>query len=379
MRVEIRDVEAVRAIRPVDAALYLRANGWQQKESQPGRASVWLQSANNEEYEALLPMDHELRDYALRMGDLLQVLAAVENRSQADIYSDLLTITSDITRIRISDPELTDGTLPIEENALIAQKARDLILAAACAATERRPVWHARRPAQATEHVRKVRIGQSERGSYVITVISRVTPLLHASDGQLFDADPPYERQVTQTLAESLVELDRAAEKAALTQEMSAFDNAVPKGVNANLCDAVVGLWGGDDLQRNLEFAFSWSPARPVAEDLPRRIAISADRIPVIREAGRVMRERAPVTDFELRGAVIKLERAESSPTGKVTIVGLLDDRQVRATAELADEPYHRAVAAHDQGKTLRVLGTLVKEGRSYVLQNPRDVVIDEE
>jgi hypothetical protein len=378
MKVEIRDVAAVRAIQPVDAALYLRAAGWTQQDTQPSRASVWLQSANGEEYEALLPMDQELRDYALRMGELLQTLAVVERRSQVQVYSDLLTITSDVTRIRIVDPEWTDGTLPIEENALIAQKARDLVLAAACAATERRPVWHTRKPAQAVEYVRRVRTGQSERGSYVITVISRVAPLLHVQP-QLFETDPPYERQVMQTLAESLVALDRAAEQAALTQEMSAFDQAVPKGVNANLCDAVVGLWGSDNLQRKVEFSFSWSPTRPIAVDVPRRIMLSPDRIPVIREASRLMRERAPVADFELRGAVVKLERPEGATVGKITVMGLLDDRQVRITAELLDAPYHQAITAHEQGKMLRIVGTLAKEGRGYVLKDPRDVVIDEE
>jgi hypothetical protein len=378
MKVEIRDVEAVRAIQSVDAALYLRAAGWKQQDAQSSRASIWLHTANGAEFEALVPMDRELRDYALRMGDLLQTLALFERRSQLQVYSDLLTITSDVTRIRIVDPELTDGTLPIEENALLAQKTRDLVLAAACAATERRPVWHTRKPAQAVEYVRGVRIGQSERGSYVLTVLSRVAPLLHVQP-QLIETDPPYERQVTQTLAESLVALDRAAEQAALTQEMSAFDQAVPKGVNANLCDAVAGLWGSQSLQRKVEFSFSWSPTRPVAADVPRRITLSADRIPVIREASRLMRERAPVTDFELRGAVVKLERPEGASVGKVTVMGLLDDRQVRITAELLDAPYHLAITAHEQGRTLRLVGTLAKDGRAYILKNPRDVVIDED
>jgi len=311
------------------------------------------------------------------MGELLQTLAVFERRSQVQVYSDLLTTTSDVTRIRIVDAELTDGTLPIEENALIAQKTRDLVLAAACAATERRPVWHTRKPAKAVEFVRSVRTGQTERGSYVITVISRVAPLLHMQQ-QLFETDP-YERQVTQTLAESLVALDQAAEQAALTQEMSAFDQAVPKGVNANLCDAVVGLWVGENLQRKVEFSFTWSPTRPVAAAVPRRIILSADRIPVIREAGRLMRERAPVTDFELRGAVVKLERPEGASVGKITVMGLLDDRQVRITAELLDAPYNEAITAHKQGKMLRLAGTLAKDGRGYVLKDPRDVVIDEE
>jgi hypothetical protein len=224
-----------------------------------------------------------------------------------------------------------------------------------------------------------VRIGQSERGSYVITVMSPVTPLLHAQNDQLFEADLPFERKVTQTLATSLFALNRAVEQAALTQEMSSFDNAVPQGVNANLCDAVVGLWGGDDFQRNLEFGFSWSPARPVEDGVPRRIAFSSDRVPLIREAGRLMRERAPIPDFELSGPVVKLEKTEEAMFGKATIVGLFDGRQARIVVELPTTLYQQAVDAHREGKTVEVVGTLRKEGRSYLLANPRELTVVQE
>ena len=125
MKVALRDVEAVRAILPADAALYLRSRGWQQRTTQPGRSSLWSFTRNAEEFEALLPMDVEFRDYPLRIGELLEVLAVAEQRSQGQIYADLLMIASDVLRIRLADPELSDGTLPIEEHAQIAQKVRD--------------------------------------------------------------------------------------------------------------------------------------------------------------------------------------------------------------------------------------------------------------
>ena len=379
MKIEIRDAQAVSAIQPVDAALYLRANAWEQGATVAGRSSIWTRRCGDEEFEALLPLDRGLADYALRMGDLLGVLATAEKRSQGLVYRDLLTITSDVIRIRIADPELTDGTLPIEEHAQIAQKARDLMLAAACAATEHRPVWHKKKPTQAMDHVRSLRIGQSERGSYVLTVVSRVTPLLHSAGEQmvLSDIDAPYERKVTQTLAQSLQALHRAADEAALTQQIASFDQAVFQGVNANLCDAVVGLWGGGESQRNLGFSFSWSPARPAPPELQRAVNFSSDRIPVIREAGRQLREREPLPDFELRGPIVKLERGDGASTGKATIVGLLEERQGRVTVELDDTQYHVAVRAHGSGHSVRVTGTLAREGRGFVLRNASALAID--
>src|SRR5205085_1574396 len=98
--------------------------------------------------------------------------------------------------------------------------------AAACATTEARAVWHTRKPAQAVEYVRRVRIGQTERGSYVVTVVSRVSPRLNVLNEELFESAEPFERRAMQTLAGSLVHLDQAAERAALSGEFAAFDEA---------------------------------------------------------------------------------------------------------------------------------------------------------
>ena len=328
--------------------------------------SVWTLGEGNDQFEALLPLDSGLADYALRMGELLQTLALAEGRSQTAVYRDLLTTLSDVIRIRIADPDLCDGTLPIEQHAQIAYKARDLMLAAACAALETRPVWHTRKPEQAAEHVRGIRIGQSEQGSYVLTVINRVPPELRKHDGQLFEPKPPYERQVTQTLAGALRALRSATETAALTQEMTAFDTAVTQGVTANLCEAVAGLWGGDESQRRLEFSFSWSPARPEPPETPRKIKFAADCVSILREAGRQMRERAPVPEFEVAGAVVKLDRPEGAAIGKVTIASMIDGRHARITVELPEAAYHDAVKAPRSGNITAAVWN-AGQGRPWV------------
>lgn len=382
MNVIIRDMDALSAIRPVDTALYLRSQQWDQVQALPGRSSTWTFKTRGEEFEALLPMNVTLRDYALRMGELLNVLSVVENRSQSQIYRDLLTVSADVLRIRIADPALTDGTLSLEEHAQVAQKARDLILAAACAATEPRAVWHKRKPSAAMEYMRQVRMGQSERGSYVVTIISRITPELHQQkpDGQmLLELQDPFERKVTTTLARSLQALGQAAERASLNQEMRAFDEVLALGVNANLCDAVVGIWGDSLLERTLEFSFSWSPGRAVQASVPRRIHFSSDKMPIIREAGKLMREREPFLGFELRGPVFKLERPEGSPFGKATIMALVEDRQARVLVELASSQYDIAVNAHRDGHEVLLTGTLIREKGSFVLKNAGDIAVEPE
>jgi hypothetical protein len=379
MKIDIRDVAAMRSLRPLEVAAYLRAKCWI-RQSPVAHGSVWTKGEGTNQFEIVVPMDQERRDYALRMGELLQTLAVAEERSQVELYSDLLTTYADVIRIRIDDPEITDGTFPMDEHALVAQKVRDMLLSAACSALQLRPVWHARKPAQAVEQVRRLRIGQTERGSYVITVISRVSPELHLQEQcSLTGAAAPYERKVTQMLASSLATLDSASSTAALTQDFRSFDDSVQQGVSANLCDAVAGLGGENDRNRNLEFLFSWSPARPIEQHVPSRIRITSDRIPIIREASRIMKDRSPYEDYELEGAVVKLERAECHVPGKVTVIGPVDGRPHRVTVELSDPHYSLAIQAHQQQQPIHCLGTLVKSGRGYTLRDARDFTIENE
>ncbi|MFO7775161.1 MAG: hypothetical protein R6W89_05130 [Candidatus Hydrogenedentota bacterium] len=370
MKAMIRDAATVEALRPLEVASYLRATGWNKVEQKEGQYQVWLR----ENVEALLPLRLDVPDYALRMGDILRTLAEAEQRSQLAVFSDLLVTNADVLRVAIRDEELADGSMPIEEYTRTAQKVRDLMMAAACSAIERKPVWHKRKPDQAVQYLRTVRVGQTERGSYVLTVLSRVPPELRREEVEsLEDAeqDEPYERKVTAELARALAAMEQAAENAAASGAFDSFDAAVRSGVSANLCEAVAGLASDGDTSRSLDFSFSWSPTRPVRNGQVSRVSIAGDRAPYVSEAARILKQREPVENFELEGPVIKLERTENAPTGMVTVYAMVDDSPRRIRMELPEEEYSQAIKAHGEGMDIRCEGELAREGRGYVLRNP--------
>jgi hypothetical protein len=55
-----------------------------------------------------------------------------------------------------------------------------------------------------------------------------------------------------------------------------------------------------------------------------------------------------------------------------VTITGIVDGQMQRIVAQFGPETYSEAVRAHDDRRTVKCIGDLVKEGRGYRLQNPR-------
>lgn len=376
MKTTITDKHALRALRPTDLAAYLRASGWIFGEGIKGKSSVWTNKLSEDLFEINLPSDSGFLDFSIRMGEILDVLALFENRPQLQIFNDLLMATSDVTRIRIADSKSNDGTISIESNATAANKAKELILSSACATVEKRSIWHNRKPQEAIDHLKKVRIGQSERGSYVITVITHIPIQLFSED--VFDNNPPFERLVTINLAQALVSVRKASETAALTQNLSVFEQSVRDGVSANLCDAIVGLYGDSENDRNLDFQFTWSAGRKYDEDLPRKVNFPPESISVISEASRMLREKAPIQDYDFSGFVVKLDKPVGATIGKATIAANVEGEQRMIVLELPSDEYQKAIKAHREVLLFRGFGTLKKEGRSLFLKNPRDLKVIE-
>jgi len=369
MKALVKDVDSVAQLSPLEVASYLRATGWEATENHPGKYSVWT---DNTDSEAVLPLTTDYEDYALRMGDILNVLAKAEHRSPLAVLSDLLITSADVLRVRLSDHDLADGSMPIEDHARTAQKVRDLMLAAACSAIERKSIWSKRKPDKAIAYLRNVRIGQTERGSYVLTVLSKVTPLLQSDMPNLFgETEEPYERRVTTELAGALAAINQASEAAAATGKFDSFESAVREGVSANLCEAIAGLSTDEENNRAIDFTFSWSRSRPARKDQISQVVIAHDRVQFIQEAARLLRARSPIEGFDVEGPVIKLERTESAGPGMVTVYAMVEDTPRRVRIELAEEEYNLAIQAHQGGLDVICSGRLAPEGRGYVMKYP--------
>lgn len=382
MKATIQDVAVLQALKPLDIVSYLRAGHWTKQLEKPNSSSVWtMASVGGDEFEVAVPLNMKFRDYPSRISDILRTLEVVEERSQLDILRDLLVISADVIRVKLADADLSDGSVPLEEGASFFQKAKDMMLAAACSAAEPRAYYPSRKPSQAMDYIRRARLGQTEHGSFVLTLISRVPPSLAGGNGKLFEAEEPFERRVTQTLASSLMSLKNASADAASTGNVKSFTNGIAKGISANLCDAIVGMGTCADNNRALEVRFTWSRTRPLDLNLgiPSEIAFTPDSFPVITEASHLLKESAPREEFEVYGPVFQLEQTPGASTGKVKVICFIDGQPRKVAVELEASDYHRAVEAHDQGRPVRASGMLIREGRSFRLKDARDFVVDSE
>jgi len=221
----------------------------------------------------------------------------------------------------------------------------------------------------------QVRIGQTERGSYGLTILSPVPPVLRTD---MPAESSPFERRVTQTLTRAIQSALHAAKEAAESGDLEPFRRAVPDGVSANLCDALTGL-GHISPARGFEVSVSWSRSRPVEGGAHvSSTRVDTDFIPLLREASRLFKEAASYEGFYLLGHVEKRDRPAGAALGLVSISAEADNRPRRVLVELADPEYQDAIRSHNETKLVSCIGDLTKEGKSYRLRNPRQFWIVE-
>lgn len=371
MNTTINDNDALRSIAPAAMVAYVLSEGWKRVESFGEHSDVY-QRLNAPEL--ILPGTDALGDYPAVVGTILRVLAIEEGRDELQLFRDLVGADRDVIRVRAPLAD-DDGSVSIDAGVELVSQARDMLLAAACAAKDPRAAYRAGKVKDAASYMDRVRLGQTEQGSFIVTLLAPVPPALDIVEQTAFwpvETGEPFDRKVTRTLAKALEASRRAAESAVRGNGMSAFQQAVSSGVNANLCDALATLI---DRGAGLEVSLTWARTRPTPERR-RVVRFSESEGEIFQEAARQFRSMEPRPDEKLDAFVVTLDRQAQFGEGKVTLKTFLDGQPVSVRSTLPPQLYDHAIAAHKAGHGIAITGDLKRAGQRWVLEHPRNLQV---
>jgi hypothetical protein len=366
MKAHIMDTEALCAISPAAIAAFARSEDWFKVEGYGAHADVY---AGSNRPEIIVPRTDMLADYASAVSRLIEIFATCTGSDELAVYRDLVDADRDVVRVSVLSTE-TDGSVALDAGVRIVAQAREMLLAAACAVRSPQPVYRPHANQEADDYMRRVKLGQTEHGSFVVTLLSPVPPLLDPAQDPTHGSawanlnDEPLERMVTRRLMEAL-EASRHAAEMALSGNAAAFEKAVAAGVSANLCEAVAGLIEQSD---GLDVSLTWARTRP-APQAPRKVAFSSKDVEILKEAARTFRQQQPRADVTLFGVVHKLN-TQGEVAGVVTLKAMVDDRVQPVSAVLDQANYGVAVHAHAVKTPVIVTGDLERVGHRWQMTN---------
>ena len=299
------------------------------------------------------------------VATLIEIFANASERDELSIYRDLLTADRDVIRARAS--ESADGSLLVNQGVALISGARDMLLAAACSLHRPQSVYRAGANKEANELMNGVRMGQTEQGSFVVTLLTDVVPPpMTTLAPEHNDYDAPDSRRMTKRLTEAL----RAARKA-IESEVGgggySLADAVERGVSANLCEALDKMIHPFP---TLDVGVFWAKTRPMKSNREVVRFANADA-PLLREAAATLRNREPYPDVQLHGMIDRLNRNPSDADGSVTLRTTVAGRNVSVTALLKRTDYDKAIQAHQDKAMVVMKGDLERFGQRWRLLNP--------
>lgn len=364
MRVSIRDKEPLIEISPAALSAYARSAGWRKTGSYGEFSDVYI---SDQWREVILPRTQRLGDYANVVSQLIEIFADAADTDELSLYRDLVTADRDVIRVRAGDGD--GDAVPVMDGIDLVCGARDLILSAACSLHDPRPVYRAGANNQAMNFVNNIRMGQTEQGSFVVTLLTPVVspPMQPLLSQNWADTNDPMERKMTKRLVSALGATRQAAEMV-IGGDSDAFIQAVDSGASANLCEALVRLI--EPFPR-LDVSLTWARTHPM-EKTRDEFRFGKGDAPILREAARVLRDRGPRPDIEFVGFVHRLKRHEREIDGTVTLRAYIDERIQSVVAVLSQSDYERAIQAHKVKALVLAEGDLERFGQRWHLLNPR-------
>ncbi len=365
MSAEFLNVKDLNAVSPVALSSYARYLGWIKSEQYGDHSDVYT----SEEFpEIIIPRTQNLADYPSVVFRLMEMISSASEIDIPSLYREIVTADRDVLRLRVGDSS-SDGSLPVNSGIDLVNGAKEMILSAACSLEDRRAFYRIGANQGAAKYLEQVRLGQTEKGSFVVTILSPIiAPRLQQSliDGHESD-DDSVGRGMTKHIHSILMTIRDSIEKSNSGDD-KAFSRTFEQGVSANICDAIVKMI---EPFQSLETSLAWAHTRPI-EKMKSVFRFSSSDIPILQGASASFKHLEPRHDEEIFGHIPKLQRDKNDEEGAITMIALIDGKSQSVKVDLNRSDYERAIEAHKARAPIIMRGDLERISQRWRLLNPR-------
>ena len=374
-------------VSPAAVRRYAIAQGWQRVEGVNGKIALYRDPRSDLD-QLIIPLDPGMDDYGTGMTDVIARLAERSGLLPIQILDDLFNSGCDVLRFRLDEPDSRRGSIPLTQSISLLGAAERALLSAACSVIQPQTFHPRLSRAEAEQLVKACRVGQTERGSFVLkiacpldgfdleTVVSKPTPLFD----KIPEPEPqpgshggsePFARKVTSLLMRSLGRIVGAIDSDKTDSLL--VDQPGQPILSVNLCEALLAMQPtGDGSQLGVQTNWSRSFTAPPDNEVPRSVLLRSDVFPEIEKVALALR---PSKDPKLSNFIGLVDSLMGNPDpdrrveGDVVFLLFDADETIRARATLNADDYHIAWQAHGAAGFVSFRGKLIRERRSYRLE----------
>ncbi len=370
---ETLPLETARLVTPRALIGYARGLGWQPVVNGKRSDIAVFHQPDSRLHQVIIPTDTTLADFGEAVVEAVGKLAEFEKRPASAVLEHLLLPPADLLFFREISPDAEAGILPLDHAVRMIDGTRKVLLSGAHSVLVSQPYHPRMSRSEAEEFISRCRLGQTERGSFVLMV---ACPLDLKADW-LGPKGEPFSRRVTSLLMQSLHDISQAADGRQIDE---LADTARHPGLSANLCESLL-LLGPTGDRSSLHVSVSWSRALlPEGRESKREVQLRQESFDVAEVlAPRLRSVPEPRVDRfvgfvdELRGQ----PRPDTGvPAGEVRFTLFDQGEEIRAKADLDEYHYSLAGQAHLRNRIVSFKGVLQRLPRLNRVQNVTDFQI---
>lgn len=372
--------EVAASLTPTAVSQYLAVTRpWELETRQDNVREIWSLSDTHgtPRGRILLPLATDYVDFHERFSDALRALGRLNKWDAQELEQHIMAARADLFFVQLNQVQ-PDETIPLRQAEATIDAIYELLKAAAItAAVPNRTQRGGRLPAAVSTFLDEdVRLGHTKRGSFIFTVVSRLSsssqppePTMTAVPSDLLSP-----RKVMETLARGLQttrDLTRGEAEAAL-------EEPAEWGLSASLLESLEAIAEPEGL-RSLELFFEWAAAESRPDVGTEPILLEHAQVSELaRVRERLLQQEEPPHRQTVFGTVVSLAREDDSrdadETGSVVLSAEVNGRKRNVHMTMSGADHDLAIEAYRRKLPLIVSGDLVFERRAWRLVGDLEV-----
>lgn len=327
--------------------------------------AIYQKTISKELFQITIPCDRNFSDYAFAIRKAIGTLSFTESKSEEQLILELLNPLSDILRVRHISSNVENGSILFEDAINLYDNAKKMLTNAALDVTNYKRIYKGRITDSVQQFISKCRYGQTEIGSYVISLVCPFVSIDDSGKAQQLsifsdesNAAISLTRRATKKVMDSVCIIKNTIERGEdLSEVVEDESQQISVSFIESLTNLNLAIPGSA-----LEIKAKWAPTIHENVSQSNIVEISHDYYSPLQSVIEKYKADDEKESYIIEGKIADLKappQLEKRTKGNAKLVYIADDssRTKSITLVLDPDNYNVAIRAHQEGKTIRAVG----------------------
>jgi hypothetical protein len=347
---------------------YLRRHGWASDPPGPAGA-MWRQESSAEDTgqaSNVVAVPRQILPGTIEWRSVVERLAAFERIPVDQIETAIRFQFIDVTQLRVLNDIGVVGSVSLSAGASMITAGRVMVRAAATTAFGPKAHINGSFSKPADEIAKRVRLGHTREGSYVIPLLMPIPPQVSdLDDHPSLDIDTervpyePAERRVTRTLAQALQAVQRGIVQPAVAPKVRDVVPLIAAGVSRELVVAVDEVLADDNIG-SFAASFGWAEAIAPPGGVPSRVEIPAEASGLLQATATLLKNPRRSPSQVITGPIVEVRHLPGDPFGEIAVQTVRRGRMNEIRVRLQGKELNQALEWMRSARAVLVEGVIV-------------------